>query len=99
MKNFNNIKSITGKVTFNGTGSINNDSSNQKDALYKLGFKVNGANSNFNDNVTYQWYDQNGNIDGAINQKYQIESISFNDGFVQYGCRVELKEETNGQNF
>ena len=52
-----------------------------------------------NDNVTYQWYDQNGNIDGAINQKYQIKSISFNDGFVQYGCRVELKEETNGQNF
>ena len=63
MKNFNNIKSITGKVTFNGTGSINNDSSNQKDALYKLGFKVNGANSNFNDNVTYhkkEFFKENG---------------------------------------
>ena len=49
-----------------------------------------------NNNVTYQWYDQNGDIVGATSQKYQIESISFNNGFVQYGCRVELKEETNG---
>lgn len=53
MKNLNNIKSITGKVTFNGIGSINNDSNFQKNALSELGFKINGAKGSFYDNVTY----------------------------------------------
>ena len=63
MKNFNNIKSITGKVTFNGTGSINNDSNYQKNVLYNLGFKINGADKDFNDNVTYhkkEFFKENG---------------------------------------
>lgn len=63
MKNYNQIKSITGKVTFNGKGSINNDSNNQKDVLYKLGFKIHGADSDFNENVTYhkkEFFKENG---------------------------------------
>ena len=63
MKNFNNIKSITGKVTFNGTGSINNDSNYQKNVLSELGFKVNGAKSSFYGNVTYhkkEFFKENG---------------------------------------
>ena len=45
--------------------------------------------------VTYQWYNTNGDIFGATGQKYLINSVQFNNGFAQYGCKVELKEENN----
>ena len=46
--------------------------------------------------LTYQWYNQSGDISGANQNTLQIDSVNFNNGFTQYGCKVELKEETNG---
>ena len=47
--------------------------------------------------LTYQWYNNEGDISGATNSIYVIEDINFNEnGYIQYGCKItaELKEGT-----
>ena len=42
-------------------------------------------------NLSYQWYDNKGNITGATDQKYNIDGIQFNnDGYIQYGCKITV---------
>lgn len=88
MKNLNNIKSITGKVTFNGIGSINNDSNFQKNALSELGFKVNGAKSDFYGNVTYhkkEFFKENGKNKFRYKVSHDcIRHVMFNEEMPYY---------------
>lgn len=51
-----------------------------------------------NSKVKYYWYDSEGNIinEDITSNQLQIDRINFTNGFVQYKCKVELKEETNG---
>jgi hypothetical protein len=49
-----------------------------------------------NEEIKYQWYDENGvDINGATSNQYVTEPITFNNGYVQYGCKITVssKEE------
>ena len=52
--------------------------------LYREGSPYEGS-------VTYQWYDNDGDIVGETSQDFKIEGIDFEaTGYVQYGCKVTV---------